>query len=86
MAWFAELKRRKWYCINQVNMIIEYKVYLYNEWYNSLSEEDKQKLKEYKERKKQQRENEARLAIMKLLSMNRMISGLYEKINEDRLL
>lgn len=41
MAWYAELKRRKWYCINGIDMIYIYRKKLYDDWYNSLTEEQK---------------------------------------------
>ena len=54
MAYYAELKRRKWYCINRMNMINMYNKYLYDEWHNSLTEEQKQRLEE--RRKAEERE------------------------------
>jgi hypothetical protein len=57
MTWYAELKRRKWYCINGVNMIQIYRKKLYDDWYNSLTEKQKQRLEEY-EKKRQKKENE----------------------------
>ena len=47
MAWYAELRRRKWYCINGINMVNIYKHKLYDDWYNSLTNEQKQQLQEY---------------------------------------
>ena len=41
MAWYAELKRRKWYCINGIDMMRIYKQKLYDDWYNSLTDEQK---------------------------------------------
>lgn len=46
MAWYAELKRRCWYCICGVDMIREYKQKLCDDWYNSLTDEQNEKLKE----------------------------------------
>ena len=51
MAWYAELKRRKWYCINSVDMIQLYKQKLYDDWYNALTDEQKQRLEEYRKSK-----------------------------------
>lgn len=45
MAWWAEAKRRHWYCINGVNRIEEYNDWLYQQWWNSLSENQKRTLK-----------------------------------------
>ena len=44
MAWWAEVKRRHWYCINGVNRIEEYNNWLYQQWWNSLSEDQKKKI------------------------------------------
>lgn len=48
MAWFAELKRRHWYCINQWDAISWYRKYLHDTWYASLTDEQKAKLEEQK--------------------------------------
>ena len=50
MAWWAEVKRRHWYCINGVNRIEEYNNWLYQQWWNSLSEDQKKILKSRIER------------------------------------
>ena len=46
MAWYAELQRIKWHCIKGFNAIRFYKKYQYDKWYNSLTNEEKEKLKE----------------------------------------
>lgn len=51
MAWYAELKRRQWYCINAFNAISLYIKYLNETWWNSLTEEQKQHYHELKERR-----------------------------------
>lgn len=76
MAWKAELKRRKWYCIKGFDMVSWYSQYLYDEWYNSLTEEEKQRLEEYRRKKKEKEAEEARAAVMRLMSMSAMIAGL----------
>ena len=76
MAFFAELKRRKWYCVNQFNAIRWYRKYLYDEWYNSLTDEQKQKLEEYRRKKKEKEEREAKEAIQRLAYMTATIAGL----------
>ena len=48
MAWYAELVRKRWYCICGIDMIHEYKKKLYDDWYNSLTEEEKERLAEEK--------------------------------------
>lgn len=68
MAWYAELKRKKWYCINCVDMIQIYKQELYNNWYNSLSEEQKRKLEEDRKMQMEKKRLEARMKLHKLLN------------------
>lgn len=69
MAWYAELKRRKWYCINQWDAITWYQHHLYETWYNSLTEEQKQKLVEIKQKEKEQRNRETQAALMRLAAL-----------------
>ena len=76
MAWYAELKRRRWYCINQFDMIGWYSQYLYDEWYNSLTEEQKERLAEAKRRKEEERKRYVNTAIMKLAMMTGMCSRI----------
>lgn len=79
MAWYAELKRRKWYCINGIDMVQIYRKKLYDNWYNSLTDEQKQRLEEYKkvEAEKRKREGEKALArfCMMLDTMDRVTHG-----------
>lgn len=75
MAWYAELKRRKWYCINGIDMIRFYKQKLYDDWYNSLTEEQKQRLEEYKKAKAEKRKHDAEMALARL-------GWLYSFMNE----
>lgn len=79
MAWYAELKRKKWYCINQFDAISWYKKYLYDEWYNSLSDEQKQILEEYRRKRAEKIEREAQEALQRLAIMTGIISGVSNK-------
>ncbi len=79
MAWYAELKRRKWYCINGIDMIHAYKRKLYDDWYNSLTDEQKQRLEEYRKAKAEKDRREAREALQRLLMMSGMVAGLYRR-------
>lgn len=56
MAWAAELKRRNWYCINDVFMPQIFSRQLRAEWYASLSEEDRQRLAARKKKEQEDRE------------------------------
>lgn len=79
MAWYAELKRRKWYCIVETDMISWYSQKLYDDWYDSLTDEQKQKLEEYRKAKAEKRRRESREALAKfgviLSTMNRLTNG-----------
>ena len=66
MAWYAELKRRKWYCINGVNMIQIYRKKLYDDWYNSLTKKQKQRLEEYEKEEAEKRKQDAEMALARL--------------------
>ena len=76
MAFYAELKRRKWYCINQFNAIRWYSRYSYDEWYNSLTEEQKQILEENRRIREEKRHKEAQAALARLMYMTATIAGL----------
>lgn len=59
MAWFAELKRRRWYCICGFSAISWYSKKLYDEWFGSLTEEEKRILEENKRAREEKRHREA---------------------------
>ncbi|MCM1440704.1 MAG: hypothetical protein NC131_16115 [Roseburia sp.] len=65
MAFYAELVRRQWYCVNQFNAIRWYRKKRYDDWYNSMSKEEQ----EAYERRKEAREAEERDAAMRSLTM-----------------
>lgn len=54
MAWFAEVKRRKWKYIIGYDMVLEYKQFLFKSWYNSLTDVERVKYKEYKSEQERQ--------------------------------
>ena len=74
MAWYTELKRRKWYCINGVDMIHLYKQKLYDDWYNSLTDEEKQRLEEYRKEKAEKRKRDAEMALARLGMMFKVMN------------
>lgn len=76
MAWYSELKRRHWYCINGFDMIKWYKRFLYDEWWNSLSEEDKTKIEELRKREKEESDRHLQDCLKRLGMMSLMIAGL----------
>lgn len=71
MAWYAELKRREWYCINGQNMIRWYRCYLYDLWWSSLTDEQKAIVEENrrKEKEKDGRELYTSLGQLGMLAM-----------------
>lgn len=79
MAWYAELKRRRWYCINGIDMMRLYKQKIYDDWYNLLTDEQKQRLEEYEKEKAEKRKHDARMALarmgMMFNVMNQLIHG-----------
>ena len=77
MAWFAELKRRHWYCINQWDAISWYRKYLYDTWYASLTDEQKAKLEEQK--------HKFETTMIKFATMTSIVCGLSHGIsNHDK--
>lgn len=76
MAWYAELQRRKWYCINGIDMIQIYRKKLYDDWYNSLTDEQKQRLEEYRKAKAEKRKHDARMALARLGVMYNMMNEM----------
>ena len=90
MAWYAELKRRKWYCINGIDMLHAYKKKLYDDWYNSLTDEQKQRLEEYRKAKVEKRKRDGEMALarigMMFDTMNRLTHGrMYDYMETARL-
>lgn len=86
MAWYAELKRRKWYCINRIDMIQIYRKKLYDDWYSSLTDEQKQRLEEYEKEKTEKRRRDAEMALARLgwlySFMNRVTHGKMDEYME----
>lgn len=76
MAWYAELRRRRWYCINGVDMVLWYKRYLYDIWWSSLSEVEKYAVIE--RRKQNEKRKERRLK--EFIAMTDAINSVYSKM------
>ena len=79
MAWYAELKRRHWYRIIGIDMVTWYSNKLYDEWWNSLTDEQRERILERRRLRKERREQEARDAIARLGLMTAMVAGLYNR-------
>lgn len=69
MAWYAELQRIKWHCIKGFNAIRFYKKYQYDKWYSSLTNEEKEKLKEEQELRFKKAEKELWNALVQMSFM-----------------
>lgn len=78
MAWRAELKRRKWYCIIETNMIQIFGKIRYDEWYNSLTDEQKIQLEMKEAEDERRRKEELNLALAKLMILPSLINNIYE--------
>lgn len=76
MAWYALYKWfRPWRKIPYVNMIQMYRKHLYDEWYNSLSDEDKKKEDKRIDDLKAKKDKE----FYSLLALMKAYSVVYEK-------
>lgn len=69
MAWCAELQRIKWYCIKGFDAIRFYKRYRYDKWYNSLTEEEKERLKEQQKRRSERTKMELKSSLAQLSAL-----------------
>lgn len=78
MAWMAELKRRRWYCICGLFMPQAFSKYLYDQWYSSLSTEDKQLLAEHKRNEKEKDDIELQECLRKIA----MITSVCRSISD----
>ena len=81
MAYYAELKRRQWYKINGGNAIWWYKRKLYEDWYASLTEEQKERLEESKRKEAERRKRDAEVSLNTLLSVATMMAGFAQSTN-----
>lgn len=87
MAWFAEMKRRQWYRVIGMNMIRWYSNKLYEEWWNGLTDEQRERIEEIRRKRKEKNDAELRECFMRLGLMTNMILGLssrnhnYEKFH-----
>lgn len=76
MAWYAELQRRHWYCINGFSMIRWYKKFLYDNWWNSLTEEERIRVQERRKLKSEEYDRQLRNSIARIGMMASIVAGL----------
>lgn len=81
MAVYAELKRIGWYCINAGNPIKWYKKKLYDDWWNSLTEEEKEQVEHNRRVAKEKRQKEAEKSVQSLLNIMAMMAGVASSTN-----
>lgn len=84
MAWYAELCRRGWYCINGFDAIHWYTKYLYEEWWNSLTDEQRERIELRRKQRREREEKELQRSIMSLLSMTAAVAGLNERNHNEK--
>lgn len=77
MAWYAELKRRRWYCIVEMDAIHAYKKKLHDDWWESLTPEEREHVLDLVEKKRQRERDEAKQAVQQIMLMNETILNLY---------
>lgn len=76
MAWRAELIHRHWYCICGNFMPQIFSKYLYDQWYDSLSNEDKQLLTEYKRKEREKNDIELQECIRRIAVLSAICKSL----------
>lgn len=86
MAYWAELNRRGWYCINSFHMINWYKQILYDEWWESLTEEQKELVIQRREQERLKREEEMNQILDNFYGIGRFIRSVYNRpsVNDIR--
>lgn len=79
MAWYAELKRRKQWAIFGIYMNHWYSDKLYQDWYNSLTPEQLERLKEFRKEQSEKHDRELKQACMNLLSMACAVGSAFSR-------
>lgn len=77
MAWFAELKRRKWYCIKGTFMVQWFSKLLYDEWWDSLSDDQKAAVERRREEERLDNQIRVNTCIMELGILSSIVPALY---------
>ena len=76
MAWYSELKRRKWYCICGIDMVYVYRKKLYDDWWSSLTDEEKSLVEDRRRIREEQRKRELRTSLAELSMITQHIVGM----------
>lgn len=73
MAWNAECKRRKWYCVVSFDAITWYKEKLQIDWWNSLTDEERE---DYARKADEARAKRIKEGELSLLQFTNLMMGL----------
>lgn len=76
MAWFAEMKRRHWHRVIGVNMIYWYSNKLYDEWWEGLTDEQRELIKERRRKHEEREKFEAMTGLMSLAVMTDIMADM----------
>lgn len=79
MAWRAELLRRCWYCIVGMDAVHAYSNKLREDWWISLTPEERERILEEKEQQRQKDNKELNTAIAKMLITEAAVFSAYCK-------
>lgn len=82
MAWYSLYK---WFIrfskLTFENQITNFRRYLYDEWYNSLTDEEKERLKELEEAKKREEKRKFDQSMWTLMNIMSVVNASMFKIN-----
>lgn len=76
--WFQTFRKETYINVNAI-----YRKYLYDEWFNSLSEEEQKKEIEYQKKLKEKREREGKMALARFCAMTAKMQELSRRSLED---
>ena len=76
--WFQTFRKETYLDVNAI-----YRKYLYDEWFNSLSEDEQKKEIEYQKRLKEKREREGKMALAQLLCMTNAMKRIAGRNVDD---
>lgn len=76
MAYWAECVRRHWWCVNGFDWISWFSKFHYDNWWNSLTDEQRERIIA---RRKAKKEKDRKDAITALVSMGVAMACIYDK-------
>lgn len=84
MAFYAELLRRRWYCVCEENWIQFYRKFTYDTWYASLTASQKEQVRLAEEKKRKKDEYELHTALAELFAIDSIVASIYSRTNNWR--